>query len=217
MATVTYATGEQHLYVDGALVDSAAYAGVLPSTSTGVLIGGSEFGSFHHPWIGDIDEVSIYSRPLAASEVAALHQCATQGGAVDGGQQGNGGAGTGGQPGTGGAPGSGGTGGQVDAGGGGSGPVTHTLNVSAWELPVASVSCSLPDGATGENDPVRLGCLSPGFGSDVVCSTTVPVGCTVTISFGQPVIGHPFYYSISGDPPPNVACDNSNVCVVSWN
>ena len=31
-----------------------------------------EFGPYHHPWIGDIDEVSIYNRALEPSEVTNL-------------------------------------------------------------------------------------------------------------------------------------------------
>ena len=31
-----------------------------------------EFGPYHHPWIGDIDEVSIYNRALEPSEVTTL-------------------------------------------------------------------------------------------------------------------------------------------------
>ena len=73
MMTVTYRNGSQHLYVDGVLVASGTYSGQLPLIPNVVAIGGvEEFGPYHHPWIGDIDEVSIYNRVLEPSEVTAL-------------------------------------------------------------------------------------------------------------------------------------------------
>ena len=73
MMTATYSNGSQRLYVDGALVVESQYSGPLPLVSDGVAIGGiNGFGPYHHPWIGDIDEVSIYNRTLEPSEVAAL-------------------------------------------------------------------------------------------------------------------------------------------------
>lgn len=72
MFTVTYEKGSQKVYVDGALVGSLNYAGHLPANKTPVRIGGHHFGPYHHPWIGDVDEVFIYQRVLSASEVEAL-------------------------------------------------------------------------------------------------------------------------------------------------
>jgi Concanavalin A-like lectin/glucanases superfamily/Fibrinogen beta and gamma chains, C-terminal globular domain len=76
MATATYKNGQQKLYVDGKLFGTAAFAGPLPQphqTGRTVIIGGSEFGPYHHPWIGDVDEVAIWDRVLTAAEVTALY------------------------------------------------------------------------------------------------------------------------------------------------
>ena len=75
MVAATYATGIQHLYVDGVLVGSSAYAGALPLVPDPVMIGGFEgFGPYHHRWVGDIDEVEIYTRALTESEVQASYR-----------------------------------------------------------------------------------------------------------------------------------------------
>jgi hypothetical protein len=74
MVTVTYASGSQRLYVDGCLAALSTYAGPLPLVPDGVLIGGFSFGPYHHPWIGDLDEVSIYSRVLSAAEVGRSYK-----------------------------------------------------------------------------------------------------------------------------------------------
>jgi hypothetical protein len=74
MVTATYTSGSQSFYVDGSLVASRSYAGPLPLVSEDVMIGGFEgFGPYHHRWIGDIDEVSIYDRVLDAAEVEQLY------------------------------------------------------------------------------------------------------------------------------------------------
>ena len=73
MVTATYRNGSQRLYVDSVLVSESQYNGPLPLVSNVVAIGGIDgFGPYHHPWIGDIDEVAIYNRALEPSEVAAL-------------------------------------------------------------------------------------------------------------------------------------------------
>ncbi len=75
MWTATYTNGSQKLYYDGCLFGSASYPGPLPLVTEPVIIGGFEgFGPFHHPWIGDLDEVSIYTRVLDPSEVAELYE-----------------------------------------------------------------------------------------------------------------------------------------------
>jgi hypothetical protein len=43
---------------------SGAFAGALTTNADGVRIGGYSFGRFHHPWVGDIDEVLSYGRVL---------------------------------------------------------------------------------------------------------------------------------------------------------
>jgi hypothetical protein len=73
MVTATYASGAQRLYVDGCLVASGATGGPLPIVANSVKIGGvNGFGPYHHPWVGQIDEVSVYGRVLTASEVLGL-------------------------------------------------------------------------------------------------------------------------------------------------
>lgn len=75
MATATYRQGVQNLYIDGCLADIGNFEGRLPLVPQSVVIGGRDgFGPFHHPWIGDLDEVSIYTRVLSAAQVLALHR-----------------------------------------------------------------------------------------------------------------------------------------------
>jgi Ca2+-binding RTX toxin-like protein len=75
MVTASYTAGSQQLYFDGCLVVTQNYPGPLPLVAEGVMIGGFDgFGPFHHPWIGDIDEVSIYTRVLDATEVLELFE-----------------------------------------------------------------------------------------------------------------------------------------------
>lgn len=76
MATATYKSGKQALYVDGALLGSATFAGPLPQPhqlGRTVIIGGTEWGAYVHPWIGDLDEVALWNRALTAAEVTALY------------------------------------------------------------------------------------------------------------------------------------------------
>lgn len=74
MVTGTYEAGHQKLYADGILDCEGTYSGALPTNAGGVIIGGSNFGPYHHPWIGDIDEVLIYNRALSASEVESIQR-----------------------------------------------------------------------------------------------------------------------------------------------
>src|SRR5689334_7109773 len=68
MITATYMPGQQKFYVDGTLIASRSYTGPLPLTATGVTIGGFEgFGPYHHQWVGDLDEVTIYGRALSGA------------------------------------------------------------------------------------------------------------------------------------------------------
>jgi hypothetical protein len=70
---ITYQNGSQQLYADGVLVGTSAYPGPLPLNAASVVIGGIEgFGPYHHRWVGDIDEVSIYNRVLDCAEIAAI-------------------------------------------------------------------------------------------------------------------------------------------------
>lgn len=74
MYSYTYRKGNQKIFIDGELLVTGEYSGPLPSTRADVVIGGSHFGSYHHPWVGDVDEVLIYNRPLSAEEVKQIFQ-----------------------------------------------------------------------------------------------------------------------------------------------
>jgi concanavalin A-like lectin/glucanase superfamily protein len=75
MLTAVYANGSQQKYVDGAVVNNDSYAGPLPLVADHVKIGGfNNFGPYHHPWIGNLDEVSIYTRALTTTEVGRLYR-----------------------------------------------------------------------------------------------------------------------------------------------
>jgi hypothetical protein len=74
MVALTYTNGRQILYVDGAAMASTSFSGTLPVNTDGVRIGGYDFGPFHHPWTGDIDEVAIYSRVLTKVEILKIYQ-----------------------------------------------------------------------------------------------------------------------------------------------
>jgi hypothetical protein len=74
MFTFTHRSGSQKLYLDGKLSASDTFSGPLPSGQASVQIGGHHFGAYHHPWIGDVDEVLIYNRALSNDEVTQLFQ-----------------------------------------------------------------------------------------------------------------------------------------------
>jgi len=72
MITASFTSGSQKIYADGVLAATSSYTGRLPQSSVDVTIGGMRFGSYHHPWVGDVDEVAIYNRVLSDSEVQDL-------------------------------------------------------------------------------------------------------------------------------------------------
>lgn len=75
MVTATYTSGDQKLFVDGCLGGTDSYVGPLPLVTEPVVIGGFDgFGVYQHPWIGDLDEVSIYTRVLDAAKVQQLYE-----------------------------------------------------------------------------------------------------------------------------------------------
>jgi len=74
MFTFTHRSGSQKLYIDGKLSASETFSGPLPSSQASVRIGGHHFGAYHHPWIGDVDEVLIYNRVLSGDEVMQIFQ-----------------------------------------------------------------------------------------------------------------------------------------------
>jgi len=53
MVTATYEKGSRKLYADGILAASTTSSEPFPSNTTSVVIGGMNFGPYHHPWIGD--------------------------------------------------------------------------------------------------------------------------------------------------------------------
>jgi Ca2+-binding RTX toxin-like protein len=75
MWTATFTNGRQEIYYDGCLFGSDDYRGPLPLVDEPVIIGGFEgFGPYHHPWVGDLDEVSIYTRTLDTAEIVELYE-----------------------------------------------------------------------------------------------------------------------------------------------
>ena len=74
MVTATYQDEDQRLYADGVLVSRSQCTGARPPNFTDVLIGGMDFGPYRHPWIGDVDEVSIYDKILSAEEIKVLYR-----------------------------------------------------------------------------------------------------------------------------------------------
>jgi hypothetical protein len=70
----TYKKGSQKFFFDGVSAGETAYAGPFPVNALPAAIGGHYHGSYHHPWIGDIDEVFIYQRALTDDEVQVLYR-----------------------------------------------------------------------------------------------------------------------------------------------
>ncbi len=71
---VTFKSGSQIVYFDGVQVGSSTSSDPLPNTTSNFHIGGMDFGPYHHPLIGDIDEVSAYNRALSSSEIQTIAQ-----------------------------------------------------------------------------------------------------------------------------------------------
>jgi hypothetical protein len=69
---VTFKPGSQIVYFDGNPVANSTSSVPLPNTTSNFRIGGINFGIYHRPWIGEIDEVSAYNRALSSAEVQAL-------------------------------------------------------------------------------------------------------------------------------------------------
>jgi hypothetical protein len=80
---VTYdkASGAGTLYLNGSVVQQSTLGSFTPQTSPDLSIGYRPntvpFGPI--PFLGQVDELSIYSRALAASEIQAIHQAGTLG------------------------------------------------------------------------------------------------------------------------------------------
>jgi subtilisin-like proprotein convertase family protein len=76
-ATLDGNSGAMTLYVNGNPVSQIITAirplGVLTAGHPGVGIGDINDGNFSNPFHGDVDEISLYSRALSASEVGAIY------------------------------------------------------------------------------------------------------------------------------------------------
>lgn len=74
---ITYDTAELRLYVNGQPETSMPVAGSVVTTTGTLKFGGYGFGLWTLP--GQLDEVSLYNRPLSSSEVQALYSAGSAG------------------------------------------------------------------------------------------------------------------------------------------
>ena len=77
-ATLDGNSGNMDLYVNGVLVAQnnttiRPFGPLIPGDSPGVGIGNVNDGFNNFPFWGDVDEISLYSRPISASEVKAIY------------------------------------------------------------------------------------------------------------------------------------------------
>jgi hypothetical protein len=78
----TYDGAEKRIYVDGVLEDSAPCTGAIDTTNSPVEIGRNSHHNSYY-WQGAIDDVRIYGRAIAPSEVQALYDMGGGGGGTD--------------------------------------------------------------------------------------------------------------------------------------
>jgi Concanavalin A-like lectin/glucanases superfamily len=75
-AAATFDGTTLRLYMNGELVDSAAFSLPLPVTDTPLYLGtnknDSGLSNAHHPWEGSLDEILLYDLVLPAESIAAL-------------------------------------------------------------------------------------------------------------------------------------------------
>jgi hypothetical protein len=76
-ATLDGSTGTMSIYTNGVLADQTVttvrpFGDLIPGDSPGVGIGNVNDGQNNFPFIGDIDEISLYNRALTASEIQAI-------------------------------------------------------------------------------------------------------------------------------------------------
>ncbi len=80
-ATLDGGSGEMQFYLNGELVDRTNTTirpfGTLAGANPGVGIGNVNDGFNNFPFIGDIDEISLYGRALSASEIKAIYNLGT--------------------------------------------------------------------------------------------------------------------------------------------
>jgi Concanavalin A-like lectin/glucanases superfamily/Immunoglobulin domain len=73
-------TGKAVLYRDGVVVASAEVGtNFIPRTDIDLYLGVRPAGSFANHFNGELDEVSIYNRPLSSSEIAAIYNAGDAG------------------------------------------------------------------------------------------------------------------------------------------
>ena len=84
VATLDGSTGTMNLYTNGTLADQTVtsirpFGNLNPGDSPGVGIGNVNDGGNNFPFIGDIDEISLYNRALSATEAQALYYAGSAG------------------------------------------------------------------------------------------------------------------------------------------
>ena len=83
-ATLDGGTGTMSVYINGVLADQTVtairpFGDLIPGQSPGVGIGNVNDGGNNFPFIGDIDEISLYNRALSTNEIAALYRAGSAG------------------------------------------------------------------------------------------------------------------------------------------
>ena len=83
-ATLDGSTGTMSIYTNGVLADQTVttvrpFGDLIPGDSPGVGIGNVNDGQNNFPFIGDIDEISLYNRALSAAEVQAIYNAGSAG------------------------------------------------------------------------------------------------------------------------------------------
>ena len=82
--TLDGASGNLSLYTNGSLAAQITttvrpFGALIPGDSPGIGIGNVNDGFNNFPFLGDIDEVSLYSRALSGAEIAAIYNAGSAG------------------------------------------------------------------------------------------------------------------------------------------
>ena len=83
-ATLDGSSGTMSIYTNGVLAAQTnttirPFGPLIPGNSPGIGIGNLNDGQNNFPFIGDIDEISLYSRALAAGEIQAIYNAGSAG------------------------------------------------------------------------------------------------------------------------------------------
>jgi subtilisin-like proprotein convertase family protein len=83
-ATLDGSTGNMSLYTNGVLASQITtafrpFGNLIPGDKPGIGIGNVNDGQNNFPFIGDIDEISLYNRALSAREVQAIYNASSAG------------------------------------------------------------------------------------------------------------------------------------------